>query len=219
MPGIKSIVWSDANDSKMLRALLVCANVQLSPQVAEQIAAYMGPEVSGRAILSHVMLTKKKYKDEIAGGNSANAATQVTKKRPAPTKSPRAAKKAKNVVKDETGSDVEDEACVMENPATPPTTPLKICSPRNSADVTPTPAEKSPEATTNSKRSSPRATRTVDYNVLNDPFMAIKEATDEDGQNVFGEYEGSSSDDSADSDELFAGARDELGTEQEDQEL
>ena len=42
MPGIKSIVWSDANDSRMLRALLVVANVQITSQAAELIAAYMG---------------------------------------------------------------------------------------------------------------------------------------------------------------------------------
>ncbi|MCJ1432100.1 hypothetical protein MMC27_001456 [Xylographa pallens] len=218
MPGIKSIVWSDANDSKMLRALLVCGNIQISPQVAEQIAAYMGPGVPGRAILSHVMLTKKKYKDEIAGGAPVNNATQDSKKRPAPTKSSRAGKKPKQGVKKETEPDLEDEADFLHNPATPPKTPSKMCSPHHSANTTPTPAKKSPKVTTNTKRSSPRTSRPVDYNVLNDPFMAIKEATDEDGQNVFGDDEGNSSDDSADSDKLFSGAKEELGMEEDDQE-
>ena len=164
------------------------------------------------------MLTKKKYKDEISGGASANIATQDSKKRPAPTKSSRVGKKPKQAIKEEIESDLEDGADTLHNPATPPKTPSNICSPRNSAVATPHPAEKSTGATTNTKRSSPRATQSVDYNLLNDPFKAIKEATDEDGQNVFGDDEDNSSDDSADSDELFAGAKEELGTEEENEQ-
>ena len=165
------------------------------------------------------MLTKKKYKDEIASGNPTNTAIQVSKKRPAPTTPLKAGKKTKGVIKEETGSDLEDHASISQNPATPRKTPSKICLTRAAVDTMPTtPDEESSGARTVPKRSSPRATKPVDYNVLNDPFMKIKEATDQDGQNVFGEDEGTSSDDSADSDEIFSGAKEDLEAEEEDQE-
>ena len=178
----------------------------------------LGPGVPGRAILSHIMLMKKKFKDEIASGTHANTATSVSKKRTALTTFPTARKKAKQAIKDETESDLGDEADILKVPTTSQKTPSKISSSRSSADASPTPAEKSSGATTNTKRSSPRATRAVNYNELNGSFMAIKGATDEDGENVFGEDEGNSSDDSADSDELYAGPKEEYGVDQEDQE-
>lgn len=42
MPGVKTIVWNDVNDAKMLKALLHYGNIVLPPKVADQIAAYMG---------------------------------------------------------------------------------------------------------------------------------------------------------------------------------
>jgi len=42
MPGVKSISWNDANDAKMLKALLHFGNIVLPANVADQIAAYMG---------------------------------------------------------------------------------------------------------------------------------------------------------------------------------
>ncbi|MCJ1284265.1 hypothetical protein MMC26_003596 [Xylographa opegraphella] len=219
MPGVKSIVWSDANDSKLLRALLVCGNVQITPQVAEQIAAYMangavfdmlGPGVPGRAILSRVMLTKKKYKDEIAAGIPVTTARPVSKKRPASDTSHSVEKKITKTIKNEPQSDLEDGAAFPYNPATPPKTLSKTCSIRNSADGAAILVQAS------STRSSPRAIRSVDYNVLHDSFGAMNGATDEDGQNVFGDDAGNSSEDSADSDELFAGTKEGFGDEDEE---
>lgn len=42
MPGVKTISWNDANDAKMLRALVHFGNIVLSTKIADQIAAYMG---------------------------------------------------------------------------------------------------------------------------------------------------------------------------------
>ncbi|MCJ1387214.1 hypothetical protein MMC18_000054 [Xylographa bjoerkii] len=223
MPGVKSIVWSDANDSKMLRALLVCGNIQISPQIAEQVAAYMGPGVPGRAILSHMMLTKKKYKDEIARGASSTTATPMLTKRTAPTKAFKASKKPKQAVKTEVDSDAEDENDEGESPATPPDTPAgKNYSTGTSKDVTPTPTDKSrgsSQASIASKRSSPRCARSVDYSKLHDPFVSMEGVTDEDGHNVFGDDDGQSSEDSADSDEGFTGGKAGLEMEEEETEV
>lgn len=42
MPGVKTISWNDANDAKMLKALLHFGNIVLPTKIADQIAAYMG---------------------------------------------------------------------------------------------------------------------------------------------------------------------------------
>ena len=42
MPGVKSIVWNEANDVKMLHALLYYGNISVDRKVADQIAEAMG---------------------------------------------------------------------------------------------------------------------------------------------------------------------------------
>ena len=42
MPGVKSIVWTETNDVKMLHALLYYGNISIDGTVADQIAKAMG---------------------------------------------------------------------------------------------------------------------------------------------------------------------------------
>ena len=146
----------------------------------------------------------------------------ASKKRSAPEKASKAFKKVKVIMRDGFEPDAELEADVLGEPATPPRTPAKRCSAADSGDVSPTTADtlcSGFDAATTSKRSSPRGSRTVDYSKFNDPFASMEGATDEEGENVFGEYECASSEDSADSDEVFVSGKGDGEIEVDDEEV
>ena len=73
------------------------------------------------------------------------------------------------------------------------------------APVTPAPSAKRQKTMNGavSKRVSPRQGKTTDYKKLDDPFVTMNNATDEDGNNVFGEPSGTESEDTYATDGSF----------------
>jgi len=238
MPGQKTITWNEANDAKMLHALLHFGNIVLPTKVADQIAAYMGMShtslplhsyqirlsnvswpgnnVPGRAITSHVQLAKKAMKKKlgdagtstlsITAGPSTPAGPSGGKKRPATaaaTSTP--SKKKKTVAAGGDTSEEEEEAegsshgdeSGDESKAT-----LKT-------EKSTTPPAAGPSSATGKGKAKARATRfrssqlPVNYSKLNDPFTTMEGATGSDGENVFVDEEGDSSEDTSPSDGEF----------------
>ena len=109
----------------------------------------------------------------------------------------RAAKRTTaTVIKKEDEEEVGDSDEFDDRPATPPETPankVNVATSTNSSSQ-----EQSPI-----KRSSPRGTSSKNYNYLNDPFVHMPDAVDEDGHKLFGEDDDASSEDSALSDAGF----------------
>ena len=68
------------------------------------------------------------------------------------------------------------------------------------------------------KRSSPRKTTTMNYKKLEDPFMDMEAAKDDDGENVFGKPERSEDEDSNPSDEEFGSDKKTVKIEEEKEE-
>ena len=149
------------------------------------------------------MLSKKKFKD--CNGIAVAAAGT---KRAAPMKvSARPVKKiSKPLVKQE--PDIDCEAENDDKLVTPPETPA---GKTNRAAFEASDSQSS--ATT--KRSSPRRASTMakNYDYVNDPFVHMADAIGEDGENIFGNGNGASSEDSAMSDAGFEGGE-EVGDEE-----
>ncbi|MCJ1244222.1 hypothetical protein MMC30_001420 [Trapelia coarctata] len=218
MPGAKSITWNEANDAKMLHALLHYSNIVLPAKLADQIAAYMGNTVPGRAIQSHVQITKKGMKNKLgAAGTSTLSITASPstpagpsggKKRPASAAALVTPSKKKQKSVEETseeeeeegesshGEDLGDESkvTVKAEKTTPPAAGPASANAKGKGKAT---------ARASRSRSSPRDKRPVNYSKLNDPFTTMEGATGSDGEGVFGTDDGNSSEDTSPSDKEF----------------
>ncbi|MCJ1407715.1 hypothetical protein MMC19_001786 [Ptychographa xylographoides] len=226
MPGIRSIVWNDANDAKMLKALLYYGKVELTHEAASQIAAHMGkkrfqsdssvysknieprpnilslgPDVPAKAIFSHIQVSKGRFLK--ANGDKAPVNTKLDNTKPINSKrqpvveSTAAAKKAKTIVKEEAKEEQEDGNEVhAKNMATPPESPAGKTRAESPIFM-------------QSKRTSPRGAKAVDYNKLNDPFVDMEGVETGADERIF-EDEGASSEDLADSDAGFDGDADKV---------
>ena len=100
------------------------------------------------------------------------------------------------VIKKEDEIDSNNSEDFDDRPVTPPETPankINVVTSKNSSSQ-----EQSP-----TKRSSPRGASAKNYNYLNDPFIHMADTVDEDGEKVFEEDDGASSEDSAMSDAGF----------------
>ncbi|MCJ1478295.1 hypothetical protein MMC13_006972 [Lambiella insularis] len=227
MPGTKSIMWNDSNDSKMLRALLTYGDIQVNHAVAKQIAAYMGPGVTDKAIKSHVTLSKQKFRKENPG--SAPSPANRKKKNDSPPDIAEAASE-KNQVNGDSG-DSQNIATDSATPTkkrklvdekTPDTKPKSFTTPtatgnaahhgiRADSEVSATPTLRAKsEVSATSKRCSPRDLAKPDYHRMNDPFVCMKGAIGEDGGNIFGATADYSSEDSYDTDENFVSRDEEM---------
>ena len=143
--------------------------------------------------MSHITLVKKRFKD--AAGSTPRPAG--TKRAPTMKVTGRAAKRSTTaVIKKEDEGDCHNSEDFDDRPVTPPETPA------NKVNVAPSTNSSSQEQSP-TKRSSPRGISTKNYNHLNDPFIDMADAVDEDGEKVFGEDDGASSEDSAMSDARF----------------
>lgn len=171
----------------------------------------------GKAIQSHVTLTKQKMKKDLGAAGIGNVSITATptalsgpssvQKRPASgTAAATPSKKKKKDVspvedtseeektggESSAGDDSGDEpevAVNTEKPTPPGPGPLS--------------AKVKAKARATRSRSSPHGKLPVDYSKLHDPFTTMEGATDSDGENVFGSNEGNSSEDSFSSDKKF----------------
>lgn len=248
MPGTKSIVWNDANEAKMLRALIHFGNLTIPANVANQIAAYMGKirefpfpqhshqiplsnmrlpggNVPGKAITSHVTIVKTKLRKDlgtIGTGTVAVTATASTAAGPSGSKKRQASataaatpskKKAKKSDSSGEESDEEDEQEAQNSDGDESGGEHKATI--KAEETTPPPA--GPSSATGkgkapaSRRTIPRGKLSkVDYSKLHDPFTTMEGAKDSGGENVFGEDEGDTSEDTYASDKGFDGGEDDM---------
>ncbi|MCJ1480319.1 hypothetical protein MMC06_000474 [Schaereria dolodes] len=173
MPGVKTITWTESNDAKFLKALLVYANVQVDRTAAIKIAAVFGPNVPPSAILSHISSARRKFKDQASedgpvGAPAPSTTSGTGSKRPTSSVDVGKNKKAKTPtkIKKEVDpyADAEDERISI-----PFATASHASMGHADFDTTPaTPSRVIPRHE-GKKRSSPREIKKVDYVKLNDP--------------------------------------------------
>ena len=141
--GVKTIVWTDANDAILLRALATNVDIQINKDALEKIAAIVGkilrseisstvlipsdPNMPAKAVMDHIQKLRSKARKAAANETTspANALTTVsqsgTKRKATAGDGDKVTKKAKaKNVKDEDSDDgIEPGNIIADEPATP----------------------------------------------------------------------------------------------------
>lgn len=175
----------------------------------------------GKAIQSHVTLTKQKMKRDL--GTDGNGIVSITatpttpagpssvQKRPASgtTAATPSKKQKKDVSPVETSSEEEEnggESSAEEDSGDQSKITLKTeeaSPPAAGPSLSKGKGKAKAKVRTTRLRSAPHSKLPIDYSKLNDPFTTMEGAMDSDGENVFGGDGGNTSEDTYSSDQKF----------------
>ncbi|KAI9875733.1 MAG: hypothetical protein M1830_008063 [Pleopsidium flavum] len=214
--GQKTIVWTAENDERLLLSIMGAHNITVN---YDKVAQVFGNNIAPSVIRTRMGKLKAKARALNPGVVSTTAAvtapgTTATKRKPMTKKNDGATtKKVKQEATDEEEDNMDDLIGAQINNVplqhvTPPATPSKKSnglSTKASNPNTPSPAggDGVLNGRVGKKRSSPRDSSKPNYRQLDDPFVSMPDAMDEDGNNIFGTPARTESEDSFATDKDF----------------